>query len=218
MRVMLLGCPGAGKGTQARFIVEEFNIPQISTGEMLRTAVKEQTELGKEAKLIMDSGELVPDHIIIDLVKARIAKEDCKHGFLLDGFPRTLAQAEAIDEQKISLDLVIEIDVPDEEIVKRMSGRLIHPASGRVYHTIFNPPKTDKQDDITGEPLIQRDDDNENIVRQRLKIYHEQTKPLVKFYQDKAREGRTLYFVRVNGMHDVDSIRSEIFKVIRHLK
>lgn len=218
MRVMLLGCPGAGKGTQANFIVEEFGIPQISTGEMLRAAVKEQTELGKQAKVIMDSGELVPDHIIIELVKTRIAQNDCKHGFLLDGFPRTLAQAVALDEENIQLDLVIEIDVPDEEIVKRMSGRLIHPASGRVYHKIFNPPQAAGFDDITGEPLVQRDDDNESIVRQRLKVYHEQTKPLVKFYQEKAKQDRALYFVRVNGMHDVNSIRNEIFKLIRNLK
>lgn len=218
MKLMLLGAPGAGKGTQAQFIIEEFHIPQISTGEMLRNAVKEQSPLGKQVKSIMDSGELVPDEIIIDLVKERIAKSDCENGFLLDGFPRTLAQAKALKDHDIDLDAVVEIDVPDEVIVERMSGRLSHPASGRVYHTVYNPPKVTGKDDVTGEDLIQRDDDKESTVRQRLKVYHEQTKPLIEYYKQQAKEEPKLTYQYVDGTASVDAIRDEIFQILKELK
>src|SRR5574337_570516 len=186
MRLVLFGAPGAGKGTQAQFICERYHIPQISTGDMLRQAVKEQTELGQKAKHFMDAGELVPDDLIIAMVKERIAKPDCANGFLLDGFPRTLAQAQALDKAGIQLDSIVEVDVDDNEIVKRLSGRLVHPQSGRTYHELFNPPKVSGRDDITGEPLIQRDDDKEQTVRNRLQVYHQPTKPLLDFYKKKA--------------------------------
>jgi adenylate kinase len=186
MRLILLGAPGAGKGTQAQFICEKFNIPQISTGDMLRAAVKAGTPLGVEAKKVMDAGGLVSDDIILGLVKERIAEDDCKNGFLFDGFPRTIPQAEALKEQGVPLDFVVEIDVNDDEIIKRMSGRRVHLASGRTYHTIFNPPKVEGKDDVTGEDLIQREDDNEETVRKRLDVYHSQTKPLVEFYSSWA--------------------------------
>jgi adenylate kinase len=214
MRLMLLGCPGAGKGTQAQFIIESFHIPQISTGEMLRAAVKAQTPLGLQAKVIMDEGGLVSDEIMIALVKERIQAKDCENGFLLDGFPRTLAQAMALDEANIPLDCVIEIDVPDEEIIDRMTGRLTHQASGRVYHVRYNPPKVSGLDDITGEPLIQRADDNEATVRQRLKVYHDQTKPLVEFYSKKARDNDAMMFVRIDGTRHVLDVKNEIFAVL----
>lgn len=217
MRLMLLGAPGAGKGTQAQFIIEEFHIPQISTGEMLRNAVKEQSELGIQVQSIMDSGELVPDNIIIDLVKERIAQSDCANGFILDGFPRTLAQAKALNEQGISLDAVIEIDVPDEMIVERMSGRLVHPASGRVYHKTYNPPKETGKDDLTGEDLMQRDDDKEATVRQRLKVYHKQTEPLITYYKQQAEQDPSLKYSYIQGTQSVSIIRDEIFQVLNSL-
>ncbi len=189
MRVILLGPPGAGKGTQAAFISETFGIPQISTGDMLRAAVQAGTPLGLEAKKVMDAGGLVSDNIIIGLVKERIAKPDCAKGFLFDGFPRTIAQADALKEEGIKIDHVVELQVDDEEIVKRMSGRRVHPNSGRVYHVVYNPPKHDNVDDVTGEPLVQRDDDKEETVRKRLQVYHEQTKPLVDYYSSWARQG-----------------------------
>ena len=187
MRVILLGAPGAGKGTQAQFICEKFSIPQISTGDMLRAAVKAGSELGLKVKEIMETGGLVSDGIIIDLVKERIQQEDCKNGFLFDGFPRTIPQAEAMLEAGVDIDHVIEIDVADEEIVKRLGGRRVHPNSGRVYHVVYNPPKVEGKDDETGEDLIQRDDDQEETIRKRLAIYHDQTAPLVSFYK-KLRE------------------------------
>lgn len=189
MRLILLGAPGAGKGTQAQYICEKFAIPQISTGDMLRAAVKAGTPMGLEAKKVMDAGGLVSDDIILGLVKERIAQDDCKNGFLFDGFPRTIPQAEALKKDGVPLDFVVEIDVNDDEIIKRMSGRRVHPGSGRTYHVIFNPPKVDGKDDVSGEDLIQRDDDNEETVRKRLDIYHSQTKPLVEFYSSWAANG-----------------------------
>ncbi len=214
MRVILLGSPGSGKGTQAKAIMEKFHIPQISTGDMLRAAVREGTPLGIEAKKVMDSGALVSDDIILGLIKERIAQDDCKNGFLFDGFPRTLAQAEGLEEMGITIDHVIEIVVDDEEIVKRMSGRRVHPASGRTYHVAFNPPKVDGQDDITGEPLIQRDDDKEETVRKRLRVYHEQTKPLVSYYRQKAEQG-AVRFSSIDGVGSVETIRDKIFSLLQ---
>ncbi len=210
MRIILLGGPGAGKGTQANFIKEKYNIPQISTGDMLRAHVKAGTELGKAAKKIMDEGGLVPDDIIMGMVKERIEEDDCKNGYLFDGFPRTIPQAEAMKEAGIGIDAVVEIDVPDEEIIKRMSGRRVHPGSGRTYHVIFNPPKEEGKDDVTGEPLVQRDDDKEETVKERLKVYHEQTEPLIDFYTKEAKEGK-LKYVKVNGVGSVEEIRDQIF-------
>jgi adenylate kinase len=189
MRLILLGAPGAGKGTQATFICKQFGIPQISTGDMLRAAVKAGTPLGIEAKKVMDSGGLVSDGIIIGLVKERLAQPDCAKGFLFDGFPRTIPQADAMKAAKVPLDIVLEIDVPDESIIERMSGRRVHMASGRTYHLKFNPPKADGVDDATGEPLIQRDDDQEATVRKRLEVYQSQTRPLVAYYSDWAGSG-----------------------------
>lgn len=213
MRVILLGGPGSGKGTQAKAITEKFGIPQISTGDMLRAAVRAGTPLGLEAKKIMDAGQLVSDEIILGLIRERIKAEDCKQGFLLDGFPRTIAQAEGLENMGVSLDHVIEINVDDEEIVKRMSGRRVHPASGRSYHVVFNPPKVEGVDDETGEPLIQRDDDHEETVRKRLRVYHDQTKPLVGYYQDKAKQG-AVRFASIDGLGSVDSITDRIFAVL----
>ncbi|MGX2039580.1 adenylate kinase [Methylocaldum sp. MU1018] len=214
MRVILLGSPGSGKGTQAKSITEKFDIPQISTGDMLRAAVREGTPLGIEAKKVMDSGALVSDEIILGLIKERIAREDCKNGFLLDGFPRTIAQAEGLAEMGVSIDHVIEIAVDDEEIVKRLSGRRVHPASGRTYHVVFNPPKIEGRDDVTGEPLIQRDDDKEDTVRKRLQVYHEQTKPLVGYYQQKAERG-TVKFASIDGVGNVETIRDKLFSLLQ---
>lgn len=210
MRVILLGAPGAGKGTQAQFIMEKYGIPQISTGDMLRAAVKAQTTLGLEAKKVMDGGGLVSDELIIGLVKDRIKEADCENGFLFDGFPRTIPQAEALIEENIVIDAVVEIDVDDEEIVKRLSGRRVHEASGRVYHVVFNPPKDDGLDDVTGEALVQRADDTEETVSKRLGIYHDQTKPLIGFYSSAA-EGSALSYIRVAGTGDVSIIKEEIF-------
>ena len=210
MRIILLGGPGAGKGTQANFIKEKFNIPQISTGDMLRAHVKAGTELGKAAKKIMDEGGLVSDDIIMGMVKERIKDDDCKNGYLFDGFPRTIPQAEAMKEAGIGIDAVVEIDVPDEEIIKRMSGRRVHLPSGRTYHVVFNPPKVEGKDDVTGEDLIQRDDDKEETVRERLRVYHEQTEPLIDFYRKEAEQGNNKY-VKVDGVGSVEEIRDAIF-------
>ncbi len=210
MRIILLGAPGAGKGTQAQFISEKFGIPQISTGDMLRAAVKEGTELGKQVEQVMASGGLVTDETIIALVKERIAQDDCSNGFLFDGFPRTIPQAEAMVNASVPIDVVLEIDVPDDEIVKRLSGRRVHLDSGRVYHVDFNPPKVADTDDVTGEPLIQRDDDKENTVRKRLAVYHEQTEPLVAFYESQEAAGQSVRVVKVNGVASVDAIKDEI--------
>ena len=211
MRIMLLGSPGAGKGTQAQFITSQFNIPQISTGEMLRAAVMQGTPLGLQAKAIMDAGELVPDQIIIDLVNQRISQPDCVNGFLLDGFPRTIAQAQALEEEGITLDHVIEIHVDDEEIVKRMSGRLTHPGSGRCYHTEYNPPKEAGKDDITGEALVQREDDKEETVRNRLSVYHQQTKPVIDFYRNQT--GPT-QFDQIEGVGSVEDIKRKVVSIL----
>lgn len=216
MRVILLGGPGAGKGTQANYIKERYGIPQISTGDMLRAAVKAGTPLGIEAKKIMDAGGLVSDDIILGLVKDRIQEEDCRNGFLFDGFPRTIPQAEALREQGVDIDCVVEIDVDDEEIVGRMSGRRVHMASGRTYHVEFNPPREEGKDDLTGEPLIQRDDDREDTVRKRLQVYHEQTEPLVAFYSRWAEAGGAgaPRYVRIPGIGRVEEIRDRIFAAL----
>jgi adenylate kinase len=211
MRVILLGGPGAGKGTQANFIKEKYAIPQISTGDMLRAHVKAGTELGVAAKKIMDEGGLVSDDIIMGMVKERIKEDDCANGYLFDGFPRTIPQAEALKESGVQIDAVVEIDVPDEEIIKRMSGRRVHLPSGRTYHVVFNPPKVEGKDDETGEDLIQRDDDQEETVRARLKVYHDQTEPLIAFYTQEANDG-DLNYVKVDGVGSVDSIRDQIFE------
>jgi adenylate kinase len=213
MRLILLGSPGSGKGTQALRIQEKYHIPQISTGDMLREAVREQTPLGIEAKKIMDAGKLVSDDIILGLIQSRIAQADCAGGFLLDGFPRTLVQAEGLAKMGADIDHVIEIAVDDEEIVNRMSGRRVHPASGRTYHVKFNPPKVAGKDDLTGEPLIQRDDDTEETVRKRLSVYHEQTEPLVGYYSTLAADGR-LQFSSIPGVGSVDSISEKIFSAL----
>ncbi len=216
MRVILLGAPGAGKGTQAQQIMEKFGIPQISTGDMLRAAVKAGTPLGLQAKDIMAAGGLVSDDLIIALVKERITQGDCSNGFLFDGFPRTIPQAQALLDAGINIDHVIEIDVADEEIVARLSGRRVHEASGRVYHVIHNAPKVADHDDITGEPLVQRPDDQEETVRKRLTVYHAQTKPLVGFYQELAASGKrnAPKYTRIHGVGSVDSIRKQLFDVL----
>jgi adenylate kinase len=213
MRVILLGSPGSGKGTQAQAITEKFGIPQISTGDMLRAAVREGTPLGKEAKKIMDAGLLVSDDIILGLIQERVKLPDCISGFLLDGFPRTIAQADGLAQMGLAIDNVVEFVVDDEEIVNRMSGRRVHPGSGRTYHTVFNPPKQEGKDDETGEPLIQRDDDQEETVRKRLSVYHEQTKPLVGYYQQKAEQG-SVRFASINGIGPMEAITERIFAVL----
>jgi adenylate kinase len=217
MRLILLGAPGAGKGTQATFIKERFNIPQISTGDMLRAAVKAGTQLGLEAKKFMDAGGLVPDEVIIGLVKERIKDADCQAGFLFDGFPRTIPQAEAMKQAGVEIDYVVEIDVPDEAIVERMSGRRSHPASGRTYHVKFNPPKVANKDDVTGEDLVQREDDKEEVVKKRLEVYHAQTKQLVGYYSDWASSGAggAPKYVKVNGLGNMNSIKEEIFSALK---
>ena len=220
MRVMLLGAPGAGKGTQAQFISEKYQIPIISTGAMLRAAVADQTPLGLKAKAVMDAGDLVSDDIIIDLVKVRVAEPDCKNGFLLDGFPRTIAQADALKSQEIDLDFIIEISLPDEEIVARMSGRLMHSASGRCYHTQYCPPKVAGKDDVTGEPLMQRDDDKEETVRQRLAVYHAQTFPLVEYYQSFVPlngHAKPVY-QSIPGLGEIENIKNSVFNVLSAVK
>ncbi|SFK81377.1 Adenylate kinase [Nitrosomonas aestuarii] len=216
IRVILLGGPGAGKGTQANYIKEHFGIPQISTGDMLRNAVKEGTELGMLAKKIMDSGGLVSDEIIINLVKERIAQPDCAQGFLFDGFPRTIPQADAMKAADVQIDYVVEIDVADDEIIRRMSGRRVHPASGRTYHIEFNPPKVDNLDDETGELLIQRDDDREETVKKRLAVYHEQTEPLISYYSNWSEEGTNSAprYIKVAGVGNVEEIRDRILTAL----
>jgi len=214
MRVILLGAPGSGKGTQAQAITEKYGIPQISTGDMLRAAVREGTPLGLEAKKIMDAGLLVSDDIILGLIQERIKADDCRTGFLLDGFPRTIAQADGLQKMGIRIDHVVEFDVEDEEIVKRMSGRRVHPASGRTYHIVFNPPREEGKDDLTGDPLIQRDDDSEATVRKRLSVYHEQTKPLVGYYQQMAEQG-AVRFASMNGVGNVETITERLFAALQ---
>lgn len=216
MRLILLGGPGAGKGTQAGFITERLGIPQVSTGDMLRAAVKAATPLGKQAKEVMDTGGLVSDDIIVGLVKERIQQPDCEAGFLFDGFPRTIPQAEALKREAIRIDYVVEIGVDDDEIIKRMSGRRVHLASGRTYHVIYNPPKVEGKDDVTGEELAQRDDDKEETVRKRLAVYHEQTEPLVDYYSKWAASGDSSapQYVRIDGIGSVEEIRDRIFQAL----
>ena len=209
MRIILLGAPGAGKGTQAQFLMGKYGIPQISTGDMLRAAIKAGTELGLEAKRVMDEGKLVSDEIIIGLVKERIAQDDCKDGFLLDGFPRTIPQADAMKEAGVTVDHCIEFDVPDDVIVERMGGRRVHPASGRVYHVVYNPPKVEGKDNETGDDLIVRDDDKEETVRKRLAIYHEQTKQLVNYYSAEAEAGNCEYH-KLDGTRPVEEVSAEL--------
>ena len=213
MKVLLLGAPGAGKGTQAQFITAAFNIPQISTGDMLRAAIKAGTPLGLEAKKIIDEGGLVRDDIIIGMVKERIAQDDCQNGFLFDGFPRTLAQAQAMIDAGVDLDAVVEIDVPDEVIVNRMSGRRVHLPSGRTYHVTFNPPKTEGKDDVTGEDLIQRDDDKEEVVKKRLAVYHEQTAVLIGFYSQLTGDNAPKY-IKVDGTQAVETVKAEVLSAV----
>lgn len=217
LRLMLLGGPGAGKGTQAANLMKQFNLPQISTGDMLRSAIAAGSALGLSAKKIMDAGQLVSDDIMIGLVKQRLAEPDCQNGFLLDGFPRTIVQAEALKEAFIDLDHVIEIAVDDEEIVKRISGRRIHPRSGRVYHVVYNPPKAAGKDDVTGESLIQREDDKEETIRKRLQVYHEQTEPLIHYYQSwsESNDKRAPLFHKISGMGHVDDVFKRILAVIQ---
>jgi adenylate kinase len=209
VRIILLGAPGAGKGTQAQFIVENFGIPQISTGDMLREATRAGTPLGQKVKSVMDSGALVTDEIIIDLVKERITKDDCAGGYLFDGFPRTIPQAQALVDQHIDIDCVVEIKVPESEIIKRLSGRRVHVASGRVYHVMYNPPAREGIDDETGEPLIQRDDDREATIAERLNVYREQTEPLVAFYQKRSADG-SLRYATVDGTGSTEEIWARI--------
>ena len=217
MRVILLGAPGAGKGTQAQYICKEFGIPQISTGDMLRAAVKAETPLGLAAKEVMDAGRLVSDNIMIGLVKERLEQPDCSNGCLFDGFPRTIPQAEALRDSGVDIDHVVEVAVDDEEIIERMAGRRVHLASGRTYHIIYNPPKKDGFDDETGEPLIQRDDDQESVVRDRLSVYHEQTEPLIHFYTSWVKTGPAgaPSMNRIQGVGQVEEIRDEIFKALK---
>ena len=207
MRIILLGGPGSGKGTQAGFLTRRFGIPQISTGDMLRAAVREGTELGRKAKDVMDAGELVPDGLMVAMVRQRLAQPDCADGFVLDGFPRTIPQAEALRAAGVGIDVVLEVAVDDEEIVLRMSGRRVHPASGRVYHVAHNPPRVEGRDDETGEPLIQRADDREDTVRTRLAVYREQTAPLVEFYRGAAAEGG-LRYASIDGTGGVEEVRA----------
>ncbi len=220
MRLILLGGPGAGKGTQANLIKNRYQIPQISTGDMLRAALKEGTELGLKAKTYMDAGKLVPDDVIIGLVKERIKEPDCQKGFLFDGFPRTIPQADAMKDAGVPIEAVVDIDVPDAEIIKRMSGRRVHLASGRTYHIVFNPPKEKGKDDETGEPLIQRDDDKEETVRKRLDVYHAQTEPLVDYYKEweKSGEAAAPKYIRIDGVGKVDEIRDQIYAALDGLK
>ncbi|HEX9182427.1 MAG TPA: adenylate kinase [Burkholderiales bacterium] len=216
MRLILLGPPGAGKGTQAAFITQRYGIPQISTGDMLRAAIEARTPLGRAAKRLMDAGQLVADDVILKLVAERLKRPDCAKGYLFDGFPRTLPQAEAMKADSVRVDAVLEIDVPDEEIVRRMGGRRVHPASGRTYHVAFNPPKVAGQDDVTGEPLVQREDDREETVRRRLEVYRAQTRPLVEYYARWAAAGdaRAPRYVRISGLGGVEEIRDRAFAAL----
>lgn len=215
MKIILLGAPGAGKGTQAQFLTKAFDIPQISTGDMLRAAIKAGTELGTLAKSFMDSGKLVTDEIIIGLVKERILEDDCKNGFLLDGFPRTVPQADALKEAGVAIDAVIEIDVADSVIVERMSGRRAHLASGRTYHVVFNPPKVEDKDDETGEELVQRADDKAEVVLDRLRVYHEQTAPLVNYYQGVAASDASVKYITIDGTQKIDVVEQEILSQLK---
>jgi adenylate kinase len=215
MKIILLGAPGAGKGTQAQFLTKAFDIPQISTGDMLRAAIKAGTELGVLAKSFMDSGKLVTDEIIIGLVKERITADDCKNGFLLDGFPRTVPQADALKEAGVAIDAVIEIDVPDSVIVERMSGRRAHLASGRTYHIVYNPPKVEGKDDETGEDLVQRDDDKAEVVLDRLRVYHEQTSPLVNYYKGVSANDSTVKYITIDGTQPIDTVEKEIISRLK---
>ena len=216
MRVVLLGGPGAGKGTQAAYITGRYGIPQISTGDMLRAAIRSGSALGAEAKILMDAGRLVPDEIIVDLVAERIAADDCASGYLLDGFPRTIPQAEAMREREIRIDAVVEIAVPDEDIIERMSGRRVHPGSGRTYHVRFNPPVREGIDDVTGEPLVQRDDDREATVRHRLNVYHEQTAPIVEYYRRWEADDRhsAPRVSRIDGFGSLSDVRDRVFTAL----
>ena len=215
MRIILLGPPGAGKGTQAQLICQRYNIPQISTGDMLRAAIREGTALGLQAKTVMDNGGLVSDDLIIGLVKDRLAQPDCVNGCIFDGFPRTIPQAEALENAEIGIDHVIEIDVPDEEIVKRLSGRRQHAASGRVYHLVYNPPKVDGKDDVTGDDLIQRPDDVEETIRKRLGSYHQETEQLVGFYQSRAASGENApSYDKLDGMDQIDNVKAHLFGIL----
>ena len=215
MKIILLGAPGAGKGTQAQFLTKTFDIPQISTGDMLRAAIKAGTELGTLAKSFMDSGKLVTDEIIIGLVKERIAQDDCKNGFLLDGFPRTVPQADALKEAGVAIDAVIEIDVADEVIVERMSGRRAHLASGRTYHIVYNQPKVEGKDDESGEDLVQRDDDKAEVVLDRLRVYHEQTAPLVNYYQGVAAADSSVKYITIDGTQKIDAVEQAILSQLK---
>lgn len=214
MKIILLGAPGAGKGTQAQYIMNKYSIPQISTGDLLRNEIKLGTELGAKAKEKMDKGEFVSDDIIIGMIKNRIAQDDCKNGYLLDGFPRNLSQADAMKENNITIDYVVELNVPDQDIVKRMSGRRVHVASGRTYHIVYNPPKVEGKDDVTGEPLIQRPDDQAETVLKRLEIYHNQTQPLIDYYKKDAESGLNKFFT-LNGSQPVDVISKELDELLK---
>jgi len=214
MRIILLGAPGAGKGTQAQFVTEKFGIPQISTGDMLRAAVKNKTELGLQVGQVMASGGLVTDEIIIGIVKERIEQADCANGFLFDGFPRTIPQAESMVEAGVDIDVVLEIDVDDEEIVGRLSGRRVHPDSGRIYHVVFNPPAVENKDDETGDDLILREDDKEETVRKRLAVYHEQTEPLVGFYKGLEEGGESVKMIKISGVAPVEQIKQQINELL----
>lgn len=213
MRIILLGAPGVGKGTQAQFLTEKFNIPQVSTGDMLRQAIREQTELGLQVKAVMDAGQLVSDGLIIALVQERVSQADCQHGFLLDGVPRTIAQADSMKALGIDCDHVIEFQVSDDVIVERMSGRRVHPTSGRVYHVVFNPPRIEGMDDVTGEPLVTRPDDQEATVRERLAVYHSQTKPLVRYYQ-QADWANKPHFHALDGTLPVAEVSDQLLKIL----
>lgn len=218
MRILLLGCPGAGKGTQAVNIARQYQIPLIATGDMLRAAVAAGTLLGLKAKFFMDKGDLVPDEVTIGIVKERIAQQDCTNGFLLDGFPRTIPQAQALHDAGVNIDYIVEITVPDNEIIARLSGRWLHPASGRVYHEIYNPPRVAQRDDITGAPLIQRADDNVATVKERLRVYHEKTAPVVAYYESLTRENVTkgaqqqTRYIKINGVGTVEEVQSRILQ------
>lgn len=214
MRIILLGPPGAGKGTQAQLICKRYDIPQISTGDMLRAAIREGTELGLQAKSVMDAGGLVSDELILGLVKERIAQPDCVNGCIFDGFPRTIPQAEALEKQGVSIDHVIEIAVPDEEIVQRLSGRRQHAASGRVYHVVYNPPKVEGKDDVTGEDLIQRPDDQEETIRKRLTAYHAETAQLVGFYQSRANTESSASYNKLDGLRPIDDVQADLFAIL----
>lgn len=215
MRIILLGGPGAGKGTQGDFICRKYSIPKISTGDMLRNAVSAGSELGKKAERIMKNGDLVSDDLILALVKDRLVQSDCKRGFLFDGFPRTIPQAEGLEKLKVSIDVIIELSVEDDEIVKRMSGRRVHVASGRTYHVVYNPPSVSDKDDLTGEPLVQRADDMEETVRKRLDVYSRQTKPLIDWFRNYEQRNPNANFVQVDGIGSVESIRDRIIQQLK---